>query len=350
MVKKLTISILALLVIIVVPVTRGFSAEKNAQALLRDGFVLVGVDGKLTTPDSNQRPQESLDRWFFEFDSDVTDGRGRVSAGTSLELLPSAALERMTVDTKNHSAVNHRLWARVTKYRGRNFIFPTYFLPLSQTSEPEPPKLPEPQQQESKPIEISSTEEENLGPAINEPNDILAIPQEIIEKLRSRRIVRTEKLKEAPKAANPVRNSKTNKVARKWGISNGAKPAGDDSHPAENRKVEPEREKRPELEQDSILADRIGFISSCVMRDADCAKRNTRYDFVLDAVGRNAPSASGGFGLLPCEVLERTEQKQSAEIEPLRFKVAGIVTKYKGRHYLLLQKATRVYSYENFGR
>ena len=329
MVKKPTISILALLIIIVVPVTRGFGAEKNTRTLLRDGFILVGVDGKLTTPDSNQRPQESLDRWFFEFDSDITDGRGRVSAGTSLGLLPSAALEKMTAGAKERSSVTYRLWARVTKYKGENFIFPAYSLPLSQTSKPEPPKLQEPQQQESKPIETSSTEEKNLGPAINEPNDILAIPQEIIEKLRSRRIVHPEKLKEAPKPA---------------------KSAGDDSHPAENRKVEPEREKRPELEQDSILADRIGFISSCVMRDADCAKRNTRYDFVLDAVGRNAPSASGGFGLLPCEVLERTEQKQADEIEPLRFKVAGIVTKYKGRQYLLLQKATQVYSYENFGR
>jgi len=329
MVKKLTISILAILVIIVVPVTRGFGAEKNAQTLLRDGFVLMGVDGKLTTPDSNQHPQESLDRWFFEFDSDVTDGRGRVSAGTSLELLPSAALEKMTADAKEHPAANHRLWATVTKYWGRNFIFPTYFLPLSQTSKPQSPKLPEPPQQESKPIESSSTEEENLGPAINEPNDILAIPQEIIEKLRSGRIIRPEKLKQAPKATKPV---------------------GDDSHPPENRKVEPEREKRPELKRDSILADRIGFIRSCVIRDADCAKRNTRYDFVLDAFGRNAPSTSGGFGLLPCEVLERAEQKQSDEVEPLRFEVAGIVTKYKGKHYLLLQKATRVYSYENFGR
>jgi len=26
------------------------------------------------------------------------------------------------------------------------------------------------------------------------------------------------------------------------------------------------------------------------------------------------------------------------------------MTKYKGKHYLLLQKATRVYNYGNFGR
>jgi len=36
--------------------------------------------------------------------------------------------------------------------------------------------------------------------------------------------------------------------------------------------------------------------------------------------------------------------------EPVRFKIAGIKTAYKGEHYLLLQKATRVYSHENFDR
>ena len=33
----------------------------------------------------------------------------------------------------------------------------------------------------------------------------------------------------------------------------------------------------------------------------------------------------------------------------MRFNVAGILTRYKGQQYLLLQKATRIYSYGNFG-
>jgi hypothetical protein len=49
-------------------------------------------------------------------------------------------------------------------------------------------------------------------------------------------------------------------------------------------------------------------------------------------------------------VLELAEQRQSAVPEPVRFKIAGIVTKYKGKNYLLLQKVTRVYSHQNFDR
>jgi hypothetical protein len=73
-----------------------------------------------------------------------------------------------------------------------------------------------------------------------------------------------------------------------------------------------------------------------------------RLAFVLDALGRNVQHVS--LRLLPCEALELTERKQAAVPEPVRFKIAGIKTAYKGQHYLLLQKATRVYSHQNFGR
>ena len=66
-----------------------------------------------------------------------------------------------------------------------------------------------------------------------------------------------------------------------------------------------------DFEQDHILADRTGFI----VKQPDGS-----YVFVFDA------------------------------LEQIRFKVAGIVTKYKGSYYLLLRRARRVYSYGNFGR
>lgn len=70
--------------------------------------------------------------------------------------------------------------------------------------------------------------------------------------------------------------------------------------------------------------------------------------FVLDALGRNVRPVS--LRLLPCEALELAELAQSVIPEPVRFKIAGIVTKYKGEKYLLLQKATRIYSHGNFAR
>ncbi len=129
---------------------------------------------------------------------------------------------------------------------------------------------------------------------LNEPNDELAIPEEILDKLTARKIVRPTQLRKGLR-----------------------------------------------LKQDVILTDKIGFISSYV--DSD-----TQYDFVPDTLGRNVERVS--FLLLPCETLERAQITQSTEPNPIRFKTAGIVTQYKGQNYLLLQKATRIYNYGNFDR
>ena len=285
----------------VAPVRASKGAGTARKTLLRDGFVLTGVDGKLTSTDGNdiwfQDSNEGCHRWFFEFDSDI---RAVVKAGTSLELLPSAALEKMTADMEKRSAVSpvrskspkttavpsvqtsngvsYRLWGRVTKYKGRNFIFPIYFLPLSETRKPPP--------------STSQKSREKTGPTLNDPNDVLTIPKEILNKLKRRKIIRPEQLK-----------------------------------------------KGLELKQDSILADRTGFI----VRQGD-----GRLVFVFDALGRNVQQIS--LRLLPCQALESAERRQSAEADRLRFKIAGILTEYKGNYYLLLERTTRVYSHGNFGK
>ncbi|UCC22972.1 MAG: hypothetical protein JSW23_02575, partial [Planctomycetota bacterium] len=129
--KKFTISLLAFF-ISAVTTTPGFSAEQKSQMLLRDGFVLTGVDGKLVPPESNEvSPELAQERWFFEVDSDFSNGKGLVKAGTRLELLPSSVLESLTADANKNPDVSYRLAGRVTRYRGKNFIFPTYFLPLA---------------------------------------------------------------------------------------------------------------------------------------------------------------------------------------------------------------------------
>ena len=238
-----------------------------AKPQVRDGFGLTGVDGKLSSTDG---------KWFFEFDSEVSDDMGQIGAGSIIELLPSTALEKITADAQKRDEANYRLWGNVTKYRDRNFIFPIYFLPISAAE-----GQTKAEGQSSK-VKI----------AINEPNDVLAIPEEIVGKLKTRRILRHEELK-----------------------------------------------KGLQLKQDSILADRTALLD----KQAD-----DEPVLVLDALGRNLQQVS--IRLLPCEVLERAQQEQSAEADPVRFKIAGILTQYKGEYYLLLQKATRAYSHENFGR
>ena len=319
MAKKLIITILIFLIS-----NKLLAAGPARQTPLRDGFSLAGVDGKLTGPDSN-------DSWFFEFESDVTDNKGLVKTGQSLKILPSAALEKMTDDMKNRPGTDYRLWATATKYNNTNFIFPIYFLPLTKPAAPA--KKPEPLAPEvspqRKPVITESpgskksvaekTPELQSELTINEPNDPLAMPQEIIAKLQTGRIATTDQPKQSPSAPNDVQQ---------------------DSVPQTSRKIEtPLLTNARQLKQDSILADRTALLST----DDD-----GQAVFVLDAIGRNLQQTS--FRLLPCQALETAQHKQSEEADKLRFKIAGIITKYKGQNYLLLQRAILIYSHQNFGR
>ncbi|MGD8786635.1 MAG: hypothetical protein PVJ60_04360, partial [Phycisphaerales bacterium] len=130
--KRFILSNLILLMSAATPAW-GLNAMTEHKSLLRDGFALNGIDGKLAGPDSN-------DVCFFELASDVNDYREQVNAGTKLELLPSSALEKMIADANGSSGASYRLWGRVTKYKNRNFIFPNHFLPFGETPPKEPQK------------------------------------------------------------------------------------------------------------------------------------------------------------------------------------------------------------------
>jgi len=255
-----------------------------AAPLLRDGFILAGVDGTLAGPDSN-------DVWFFELASDVNDSSSVLKAGTKLELLPSSALEKMIADAKMHPSGTYRLWdGRVTRYKSRNYIFPNYFQPLSKPEKPDSPPADQ-QRAADKPL------------AVDEPNDILTLPPELLERLR---------------ASRENRMGGGSLKAAGFGDGN-AKPYMPSA--------------------DTIFADRTAFL---VWQDDGWLV------LAPDALGRNIQRLT--LRLLPCEVLELAEREQSAEPEPVRFKVAGVLTKYKGDSYLLLHRAMRAYSHSNFGR
>jgi len=306
MVKKLLIVAMGFSISAVV-----FGATADEQSLLQDGFILMSIDGEVNGPDSG-------DKWFFKFNVDVNDeGKGVVKTGAILELLPSVTLEKIIADVNQRPVRDYRLWGRATKYKGRNFIFPTYFLPLSKVDKLQPSKETEQlQKQEGQPdanIPLKKSEPEQ----ISGPNDILEIPKEVIEKLKTRRIAQPER---RPEALQEVEISPQDSNAIK---------SPEQTQPA----------KKPEFKLDSTLADRTALLAK---------QDDGGLVFILDALGRNAPQAS--LQLLPCEALEMTERGQSALAEAAPFKIAGIMTNYKGKHYLLLQKATRIYNHGNFGR
>ncbi len=248
--------------------------DAKKAGVLRDGLAITAAEGVLRAGDRG-------DQWLFEFAEDVNQPGCFIGAGESFRLLPCSTLEKLLADANNTAGASYRLWATVTGYRGENFIFATYFLPLQKTQH-----RPADQIQE-KPAPVKQ------APAINDPNDAIEIPEHILRRRRTRQTARPETVGEVEK----------------------------------------------DLAQDTILADRTGFITTL---------NDGRSIFTFDALGRNTQRRS--LELLPCRGLEIAQNKLAGSGEKLRFKVAGVLTQYKGRQFLLLQRAARVYSHGNFAR
>ena len=248
--------------------TNSVSAAGNPKPI-NDGFFLAGVEGALITEDRNEP-------FSFRLNADINEPGVFAGAGTCIELLPCSTLEKIAADANEFPDSNYRIWGTVTKYRGKNFIFAAYFLPLDR-----PQKTPAETEQK-----LTDSEQ---APPINDPNDTVTIPEHILSRLRTRKTIQ------------PAPASKT------------------------------------EFTRDYILADRTGFITTLA---GDTAV------FTFDALGRNAETQT--IELLGSQALELAQNKQAHSLEALRFKVAGIITQFKNRRYMLLQRAARVYSHGNF--
>lgn len=145
----------------------GLGAQQGGRTLLPEATVLSAVDGTVVHGDAN-------DTWLFELAADVNRVDANVPAGTRLPLLPSAVLERLMADVNDRSLPRYRLSARVTQYNGKNFLFPTYFLPLSKLKDA------------SAPPDTAEPADANIGQV--DPD--LPVPEEVLEKFASHRLIR----------------------------------------------------------------------------------------------------------------------------------------------------------------
>jgi len=269
---KITRFILAVAVAAAIS-TSATAAKTNGDKLLPDDYVFAGVDGKLI--------QTASDKWVFEFESAANIGGVEIKAGQALEMLGSATLEKMAADAKEQTEPMFRMWAKVTKFEGKNYLFAVYYLSLRKTDRPA---------EEKEQNDVNTATQ-----AVNAPNDVVNIPAEIVALLKTSEVLPTTE-------------------------------------------AQATRAEELQLKQDTIFANRAGRV----------AVRNGGYVFEADALGRGIGKFT--IKLLPCQKLEDAITQVRSESNPVRFNVAGILTKYKGEQYLLLQKATRMYSYGNFGR
>lgn len=280
--RKRTIVSIGVLCLLSCGAVMAAQQEGTAGKPLREGTMLINVDGTIGRIDSN-------DLWYFELDNDINKPGLKIPAGARFPLLPSTTLENLIVDANDRRDPLYRLTAQVTQYQKANFLFPSYFLPLSKLRDAKEPPARVPSAKPSEPN----------APTVDgtiDPN--MAIPAHIAERLRSRRPAR--------RLQRP-----TTEIT----------PAG----------------KKPRRPSSRVVVDAVGFIET----------RQGRTVFVPDTLGR---SVSGhACQLLPNQVLQRAEQQVAAWSEPTRVMVVGLETEYRGRKYLLLQRVIRVYSHGNFG-
>ncbi|MCF7975128.1 MAG: hypothetical protein K9N55_15045 [Phycisphaerae bacterium] len=97
----------------------------EASPLLRDGLYAKAVEGRVVAI-SDKGP------WLFQIQSDIKDQNIVVPGGTRLELLPCAKLEQLLDDAKVAAHTDIRICAKITQYKGKNYLFLTDYLRLGQ--------------------------------------------------------------------------------------------------------------------------------------------------------------------------------------------------------------------------
>lgn len=233
---------------------------------------------------------EPNDQYFIVFEKDVKDDKGILEAGTPIEVLKSLTLQALLEFEAKDPSAEYIIWGQITQYEKKNFLYPTYFLATVKTRLIVEVAEPNEPNKPGEPNEPNKPTKQK--PSINDPDDAFSLPEKIVKKIKARKIIRTEELV--------------------TGL---------------------------DIKQDSILVDRTGFIRRT---------KNDGFIFVIDGLGRNIDNIF--LPLFPNQPLQRVIENQKTKLEQMRFKVAGIVTKFDDTHYLLLQRAERVYSYGNFPR
>lgn len=286
---------------------------KYPDSLLREGFVFKAINGTV-------RKAGSDDTWVFTPDIDVTDTSVFLRKTESIELLPSSTLEKIVFEAeqkqKSDAAISLRMWGTVTTYskRGtilkknydhesaielppyRNFLFPAYFVPLTEIETVKDSEKEEQLRQEEIKVKDSiipagAREKLKSDEPVKVADEDAIIPEDIMAKLKPKRRVNLDKWR------NTLH-----------------------------------------VEGDFLLIGRSGFVNS----------ESGQSIFALDGLGRKINGLS--FRLLPCQALQNTQEQITNSFGRHRYRVAGTVTKYKGENYMLLQHAVRTYSNGNFAR
>lgn len=141
---------------------------------VEEGYLVGGIEGRVVQdPDTMQ--------WEFFPGVQISDGKGLLPADKGIAFLPCSTLEQISRAAGDARSMDMRLWAMVTEFRGRNFLFGLYFLPMktqddSAAPKPAEPAPAEPQDKESVlPDEILQMMQRTPIPDLKRLDDITVV-------------------------------------------------------------------------------------------------------------------------------------------------------------------------------
>lgn len=152
---------------------------------VEEGFLAAGTEGRIVN-DSNSLC------WTFYPKVEITDGKGILPAEKGVELLPCSGLEQMAQLAGEARTLQVRLWAMATEYRGTNYLYSLYFLPMRATAEETPAKPAKPAEPAAPtaPAAAGSGEKESV------------LPSEILQMIRRNRVPDLKRLDELVVVSN----------------------------------------------------------------------------------------------------------------------------------------------------
>ncbi|NLW84773.1 MAG: hypothetical protein GXY41_10295 [Phycisphaerae bacterium] len=142
------------------------AAAPSGARLMPEGYLVAGVKGRVAK-DSDKA------EWAFFPAVEITDGKGVLAVEKAVTLLPCSTLEQVAQLAGDEQTVNVRLWAMVTDYRGQNYLYALYFLPVR--SEPD-----------VAPVEVNKPDESAATVPATEKESVL--PDEILQMMQRNRI------------------------------------------------------------------------------------------------------------------------------------------------------------------
>lgn len=315
--KSIKITLFTLIFVLLLP------GAFAAQPALSEGFLVKGGYGRLIEP-NNLDLQTS--RWSFEFTDEYSTEEHTIQIGAEFPLLKSSALGQVIQEQKEAKPNReYRIWAMTTKFKESNFLYPVYFLPVRQRTEktePPAPDQPEEANETAKPASpnepetADDTESSREESAMNEPEDAVKVPDEILDRLEDKRTY-------TPEPVEPETEEKKEEQEQ---------PDSEKSEKKQTPEPQPSR-------QFKVLTSQVGYINK---------NENEQYIFKVEGYGKKLSKEI--YYLQPCRTLEKAIQEQSETLNKPRFRIAGITDTFGGKKYLLLHRAVFKYSYGNFGR